>query len=366
MTQTKLSSYTKASLILVGIFVFVSMLSIAKAIILPVLYACFIAILLEPVVRYMVKRGFNRALAALIVLILAISLLAGAVAFLASQASKLEAAWPELNLKIQELVRTVTTFLSEQFAMSSTEIDAYIDQMQEEMLSNGGSKIGITITVLGRIVSTVILTPVYTFMLLYYEPHILRFVHKLFTKAYDKKVTGVLSETKSLVQHYLFGLSIEIGILAILNTLGLLLVGIDYAILLGVTGAFLNLIPYLGGLIAVTTYTFVALLTKSPVHVLYVIGIYSVIQFFDNNFVVPKILGSKVKLNALVSFFVVIAGAALWGIPGMFLAIPVLGIVKLILDVSPSLSHWGEFLGEPVGTVTKSKLVQRMKKVVNS
>lgn len=359
-----LPSYAKVTLILVGIFVFISMLSIAKAIILPVLYACFIAILLEPVVRFMVKKSFNRALAALVVLILAISLLVGVVAFLASQASKLEAAWPDLNLKVQELIRTVTAFLSQQFDLSSREIDAYIDRMQQEMISNGGSKIGVTLSVLGRIFSTVILTPVYTFMLLYYEPHIIAFVHKLFTRAYDKKVTDVLTETKSLVQHYLFGLSIEIGILAILNTLGLFLVGIDYAILLGVTGAFLNLIPYLGGLIAVTTYTLVALLTKSPVHVLYVIGIYSVIQLFDNNFVVPKILGSKVKLNALVSFFVVIAGAALWGIPGMFLAIPILGIVKLILDVSPSLHHWGELLGEPVAVAKPGWFARRRKKVL--
>lgn len=366
MSKESLPFYAKASLILVGIFVFISMMFIAKPIILPVLYACFIAILLEPVVRYLVKKGFNRALAALVVLIIAISILAGIVAFLSSQASKLEAAWPELNLRIQELIRTITDFLSQQFDLSSTEVDAYIEQMQQEIINNGRSKIGVTLTVFGRIFSAVILTPVYTFMLLYYEPHILAFVHKLFNRAYDKKVTDVLANTKSLVQHYLLGLSIEIGILAVLNTLGLLLVGIDYAILLGVTGAFLNLIPYLGGLIAVTTYTFVALLTKSPVHVLYVIGIYSVIQFFDNNFVVPKILGSKVKLNALVSFFAVIAGAALWGIPGMFLAIPILGIVKLILDVSPSLSHWGAFLGEPVKVGKTGWLTRKRKKEVKT
>lgn len=365
MTKVSLPSYAKATLILVGIFVFISMLSIAESIILPILYACFIAILVEPIVRFLVKKGFNRALAALIVLILGIGILIGLVAFLASQVSKLEAAWPALNHKVQEFAKALTAFFSDQFDLSNREINAYIDQMQDEIVSKGGSKIGITLAALGRIFSTVILTPVYTFMLLYYEPHIIDFVHKLFSRVYDKKVTDVLSNTKSLVQHYLFGLSIEISILAVLNTLGLFLVGIDYAILLGVTGAFLNLIPYLGGLIAVTVYTLVALLTKSPVHVLYVIGIYSVIQFFDNNFVVPKILGSKVKLNALVSFVSVIAGAALWGIPGMFLAIPILGILKLILDVSPSLSHWGAFLGEPVVLAKGNWLTRKRNKVVN-
>ncbi|HCS21855.1 MAG TPA: AI-2E family transporter [Bacteroidetes bacterium] len=357
-------AYAKATLMLVGIFVLFSILFIAESIILPILYAFIIAIVVEPVVRFLVKRGFNRALASLIVLILIISLLAVMVMLVASQANKLGEAWPQINVKIQEMLKIFSDFIADQFNLSNKEIDTYVNQMQDEMMSNGGSKIGITLSALGGIFATVMLTPVYTFMLLYYQPHLIDFIHKLFTKAYDKQVTDVLSNTKSLVQSYLLGLSIEFVILAVLNSLGLLLVGLDYAILLGIIGALLNIIPYLGGIIAVVLYMLVALVTKEPVHVLYVLGIYSFIQFFDNNFIVPKIVGSKVKLNALVSIVVVIAGAALWGIPGMFLAIPVLGIVKLILDVFPAQAHWGNFLGEPVAPT--SKLVLKLKKIVKA
>lgn len=349
---------------LVGIFVFFSILFIAESIILPILYAFIISIVVEPLVRFLVKRGFNRALASLIVLILSIALVVSIIVLVGSQAGKLGAAWPQISIKVQELLKIFSDFIADQFNLSNREIDTYINQMQDEMLSQGGSRIGITLSALGGIFATLMLTPVYTFMLLYYQPHIISFIHKLFTKAYDQQVTDVLSNTKSLVQSYLLGLSIEFLILAVLNTLGLLLVGIDYAILLGILGALLNIIPYLGGIIAVTLYMLVALVTKSPIHVLYVMGIYTFIQFFDNNFIVPKIVGSKVKLNALVSIVIVIAGAALWGIPGMFLAIPVLGIVKLILDVFPDQAHWGNFLGEPVGPTPKSKLVQKLQKIV--
>lgn len=351
---------------LVGIFVFFSILSIAESIILPILYAFIIAIVVEPVVRFLVRHGFNRALAALLVLILSISVVVGIVLLVGSQAGKLGEAWPQISLKIQELLKIFSDFFGEQFNMSNREIDAYVNQMQDQVMSHGGSKIGITLAALGGIFATVMLTPVYTFMLLYYQPHLIDFIHKLFTKTYDQQVTDVLSNTKSLVQSYLMGLSIEVVILAVLNTLGLLLVGIDYAILLGIIGAILNIIPYLGGIIAVTLYMLVALLTKSPIHILYVMGIYTFIQFFDNNFIVPKIVGSKVKLNALVSIVVVIAGAALWGIPGMFLAIPVLGIVKLILDVFPAQAHWGNILGEPVELKTKSKVLQKLKNIVKA
>jgi predicted PurR-regulated permease PerM len=134
----------------------------------------------------------------------------------------------------------------------------------------------------------------------------------------------------------------------VLNVAGLLLLGIEYAILLGVMDALLNLIPYIGGIAGVLLFMAIALITGTPTDVLYVFLLYVGIQFVDNNYIVPKVVGSKVKLNPLASILAVIAGAALWGIPGMFLSIPLLAIVKLVLDRIPTLEHWGFLLGDPV------------------
>ena len=138
-----------------------------------------------------------------------------------------------------------------------------------------------------------------------------------------------------------------------------MILGINYAILLGIVGAILNIIPYLGGVIAVVLFMVIALVTKSPIYVVYVIVLYTAIQLIDNNYIVPKIIGSKVKLNALISIVSVIAGAAIWGIPGMFLSIPLLAIVKLVLDRIEGLKPWGYLLGDDMPPLIKLKKIFR-------
>jgi len=193
-------------------------------------------------------------------------------------------------------------------------------------------------------------------MILFYQPHLVQFIHKLFGADNNQKVNEILLETKVIIQSYLIGLFAEFAIIAVLNSAGLLVLGIQYAVLLGIIGAFLNIIPYLGGLIAVFIFMIVALITKSPVYVLYVAALYTIIQFIDNNYIVPKVVGSKVKLNALVSLLAVIAGAALWGIPGMFLSIPLTAILKLLFDRIDSLKHWGFLMGDTMPPLLKLKL----------
>ena len=152
--------------------------------------------------------------------------------------------------------------------------------------------------------------------------------------------------------------------MAILNTVALLILGIQYALLIGVITALINVIPYIGGFIGALLFILVALVTKSPVYTLYAIVIYTIIQFVDNYFIVPKIVASKVKINALFAIVVVIAGNALWGIPGMFLSIPVLAIVKLICDNIESLKPWGFVLGDTMPPLLIIKPI-RLKRTKN-
>ena len=107
---------------------------------------------------------------------------------------------------------------------------------------------------------------------------------------------------------------------------------------------------------AVALPMMIAIATKSTAwYAVYVLIIYYFIQLVDNNYIVPKIVASKVKINALFSIIVVIAGNALWGIPGMFLSIPLLAIVKLIFDNIESLSPWGFLLGDTMPSLLKIK-----------
>ena len=353
-TPIKLPGFVKISLFIIGSYFFISMLSIAQDIILPILFAIIIAIALSPAINFLVNRKVNRAVSIALVLIVASLVLAGLIALIISQASRLSDAWPRLTYKFQDLLLQTVAWASDCFNIGPEKVDNWIMNLKQELIAKIGGAIGATLSTMGSVMASVVLTPVYIFMILYYQSHLMEFIHKLFT-AHNNNVSEVLTETKTIIQSYLSGLFIEFTIVAVLNSIGLLLLGIDYAILLGVVGAFLNVIPYLGGIIGVVMFIIIALLTKAPVYALYVIALYSGIQFFDNNYIVPKIVGSKVKLNALVSVISVILGAALWGISGMFLSIPIIAILKLIFDRVDSLKPWGFLLGDTLAASEKTK-----------
>jgi predicted PurR-regulated permease PerM len=149
---------------------------------------------------------------------------------------------------------------------------------------------------------------------------------------------------------------LESAVVAALNSFGLLILGIEYAILIGVIGALLNLIPYIGGLVAISIPMLVAIATKSPADALWVFVLYMLVQEFDNNFIVPKIVASRVKINALASIVVVLIGGAMWGVAGMFLSIPLTAIVKVIFDRITPLKPFGFLLGDNQHEIVKFRL----------
>jgi len=352
-TEIKLPIYVRFSLLLIALYLCVDMLIIAQSIILPMVYATIIAILMSPAVSFLNRKGLHRTLAIGTVLTLSLLIIAGLIIVITTQSDRLAAAFPQLSLKFKELIDTIVVALVDRFNMDAMKIYSWLDNFQSEFINKSGSYIGSTLNTVGGIIATSVLTPVYTFMILLYQPHLVTFIHKVFGSDNDHNVSEILTETRGIIRSYLVGLFIEISIVAVLNSIGLLIIGIDYAILLGLIGALLNVIPYLGAMIAMATFMLIALVTKTPVYMLYVLIMYGVIQFLDNNILVPKIIGSKVKLNALASILAVIAGAAIWGIPGMFLSIPITAIVKLILDRVDSLKAWGFLLGDTSGPLIK-------------
>lgn len=340
----KIPFYAKATLFLVGLYVLISILSKVQDIILPIIYSVILSIVISPLINYLVRKKINRALAISVVLGFAFIVFTMLILMLISRASVLVEAWPVLSAKFQVLLKQGVSWASGYFNITVRKINLWINDTQSDLFSNSSAVIGMTLTSLGGVLGTLVLTPVYIFMLLYYQPHLIRFIHKLFGAS--DKVGDILNETRNIVQNYLLGLLMEFGIVSVLNTLGLLLLGIDYAILLGICGAILNIIPYIGGIIGVILFMIIALVTKPPIYILYVMILYALIQFIDNHFIIPKIIGSKVKLNAFFSLLAVILGSALWGIPGMFLSIPMTAILKLIFDRFNELKPWGFLLGD--------------------
>jgi predicted PurR-regulated permease PerM len=355
----ELPFYAKTTFILVGIVALLGIMYIAKGIIIPIVFAIIIAILLHPVVNFLVKKKINRVIAIIISLLLIFIVIAAFGALIISQASRFTESWPILVEKFTGMLNQIITEASEYFDVNPQKIHDWISKTQGELLNKGAAAIGKTLVTVGGIVVVLFLVPVYIFLLLFYQPLLLDFIRNVFGKSNHSQVNAIVTETKTVIQRYLLGLVIEITIIGILEIATLLILGIDYAILLGVIGALLNLIPYIGGLVAVALPMIVALVTKeSGWSAIYVLIIYYIIQLIDNNYLVPKIVASKVKINALFSIIAILVGNAIWGIPGMFLSIPLLAIVKLICDHIEPLKPWGLLLGDTMPALLKMKQIR--------
>ncbi len=353
----KLPFYAKTSLILVGMFALFSMLYIAQAIILPIIFATIIAIVLHPVVNLLTRLKINRVIAIIITLILTIIVIFAFGSFIISQIVRFSDSWPKMVEKFTGYTNEIVTWASGYFNVSPQKILEWIAKTKSELINTSGAAIGNTLLNVGNALVVILLIPVYMFMILFYQPLLVEFFKRSFGADNREDVSLVISKTKSVIQKYLSGLLIELVIIAVLNTSVLLLLGIEYAVLLGILGALLNLIPYLGGIVAVALPMAIALVTKnSTVYPLYVLIAYYLIQLIDNNFIVPLIVASKVKINALVSIVVVLAFGALWGIPGMFISIPLTAIIKLICDSIEPLKPWGFLLGDTMPELSIFKI----------
>jgi len=268
--------------------------------------------------------------------------------------------FPEFKVKLDLANEQLVNWASHKLGYRPSKINKWISETQSQAISSYAN--GETLSQLGQFTITVVLIPVYLFMMLYYKSLLLEFIRKLFRSEHHSAVVEVLANSKNIIQSYLVGLFFEMLIMAVLNSAGLLILGIDYAIILGILCAVLNVIPYIGGVVATLLPMIIAFVTKdSLLYPVLVLVITIVIQFIDNNLIVPKIVASRVQINALISVIVVLIGGAIWGVAGMFLSIPLIAILKVIFDHIEPMKPWGFLFGNMVPTASKFSFIKRIK-----
>jgi predicted PurR-regulated permease PerM len=347
-TELKLPHYAKAALICVGLYTLFTILSITQSLVVPLIIAGLVATLLTPVVDFLVRKRMNRILAISLTVIAFFSILVLVTILLSHQIIRFSQSLPMLGEKLESLVNEVAQWVSHQFAIDSGEVIGWFQDRKTELIDSAGTDIGRKVVTTGSAVVLIIVIPIYVFLILHYQPLLLQFIHRVFTADKQANVDDVIAKTKKIIQTYLVGLIFEAIIVATLYSIALLSLGIEYAILLAAIGAILNLIPYIGSIIAAILPMIIALATKTPAYALFVLAAYVGIQLIDNNFIIPKVVASRVRLNALVSIIVVIAAGMLWGIPGMFIAIPTTAIFKVIFAHSNGMKPIGYLLGDTV------------------
>lgn len=354
--QATLPYYVKFSLNLLSIFMIGTLLYIGGGILMPVFFSIILAMLLLPVSNWLTRKGLPEVLSMLLSILLALLFIGGIIYFLSSQVSSFMNDWPSIQKHLQDHIHTVKEWVSQQFGVSTRQQDEVIKEASTSVKDNGGSVVGMTLLSAAGSLIGVILLPIYTFLLMYYRRLIRKFFMDSFGKQHSGPVQEVIEESKTIIQGYMVGLLIEMAVVTALNAAGFFIVGVQYAFFLALLAAILNMIPYVGMLVASVICMLITLTTSNELtDVLWVGVILVFVQFLDNNLLMPYIVSSKVRINAFANILGVLVGGAIGGVGGMFLSIPGVAIMKVVFERVDGLKPWGLLLGDDLSMVNPKK-----------
>src|SRR5690606_9427908 len=292
------------------------------------------------------KLRFPRIVACLVSPILFLILLSGVGYFLGTQVAQFKDDIPEFSNQIVELFNNAQIYIAEHFDVTEQEQLDYLRQNVEKTFQTGSSLVSGAILSLTSLLLNGGFIFLYTFFFLLYRSHLLKFLIWSFGPQQQDKVIDVSSSVQGIIKQYLIGLMIQVVLITGMLYLAFSIIGIKYAFLFAMLCGILNLIPYIGIFSATVIASLITLATGEPIQVLYMIIAIIVVNSIDGNIIMPKIIGSKVQVNSFMVFVGLIIAEAIWGVAGMFLAIPILAIVKIICDEVKDLQPIGFLLGE--------------------
>jgi predicted PurR-regulated permease PerM len=332
---------------LLGLYFLGMIIFMGKGIITPLVLAFFISIVLMPVYRFFKKRKFSDVLAIACAILLLLILVVLISWFFSSQIGNLINDFPQIKENVTNHLNTLSAWINKKTNFSTEKQLQLINEQSNKLLNYAGNLLGGAAGSLTSIFVFLGLLPIYIFLILFYKNLLLRFVFLWFPENNHAKVKEVMKETEVIIKSYLVGLLIQISYITILLGGILMIIGIKHALLIGVIFAFLNLIPYVGALIGNIIGVLLTLASSQELWPIFaVLGSIAFVQFLDNNILMPRIVGSKVKINALATIVGVIIAGALAGISGMFLSLPVIAVLKIIFDRTTNLKQWGVLLGD--------------------
>lgn len=355
MSITTFPFYIKLCVHLVSIYILGMLIYKGSDIIMPLCFAIVLAMLLLPFVNWLIRKRVPGVLAILLAIFLTALFVGGILYFLSSQVASFMNDLPAIKEKLGQHISTFQTWINDRLNISMKQQASAVESAKQNM-QQGTAAMGTALMGVASGMIMLILLPIYTFLILYYRKLIHKFLLNVFADRHRTKVEDVLTESNSIVQGYMLGLLLEMAIVTALNTAGFLILGIQYAVFLALLAAVLNLIPYVGMLVASVICMMVTLTTSDNIaDVLWVGAILIIVQFIDNNFIMPYVVSSKVRINALVTIIGVLIGGALAGLSGMFLSIPGIAILKTIFERVEGLQPWSDLLGDEQKPAKKRK-----------
>lgn len=351
----------KSIKILLFIFLAAVILHYGKPFFVPLTIAALLSMLFMPLSAKMEKRGINKAISVILCTLLVVIFFSGIVALLVWQVSDLSQNSSQIEQSITQKVEQVKQYITGSLGISQQKQQ---EMMQKQQQSSGGklsSMLSMALTSAGTFLTNFLLVLIYIFLFMYFRTHLKKFILQLFLKTKQAEAGKTMEEARQVAQKYITGLMLMIVGLWIMYSIGFAIAGVKNFFFFAILCGLLEIIPFVGNLLGNALTIIVSLAQGGSMNV--VIGIlltYALVQFFQSYILAPLIVGSEVNINPVFTIVGIIAGEFIWGIPGMILAVPILGIIKIISDHVAPLHPIGFLIGEE--KKANSSMIDNVKK----
>jgi predicted PurR-regulated permease PerM len=342
----------------------VVVLYFGKPILVPLMLGALLAMLMAPVCQRLDDAGFKRALSSTICILILLAAFALIFWIILNQVTSFMEDINQIEVKAKEMLGQVQIFIEKKLSIPKKEQEVIAKEQVENGNEGHGSIAGSIVSGFTSTMTTIVLMLVYTFLFIYSKERYETFIVRIFHEEDTEKVRTIVGKISLVGQKYLTGRVTSILILTTLYSIALLWIGLDNAIILGGIAALLTIVPYIGTTLGGMFPFLVALITEETVEPALMVAVsIVVIQTIDNYFIEPNVVGGEVNLSAFASIFSIIVGGAIWGIAGMILFLPMVGILKIIFDHIESLKPLGYVIGDN-GDKDRKHIFVRLKEKV--
>lgn len=331
----------KATFFILFLLLFFYTIILAKDLLAPLCVGILLTYLLSPVAIFFERRRINRTLAILLALLIFLLIINGFLFIIIKQVDRFMDDFPSLKSKAIENIDYFILEIEYRFGISSEKQEIWFKDNVLALFERGSVFLKNLFTATTSTLVKLLLLPVFIFYSLYYRDHFRNFILKVVPVHKKSSMIIILRKTSAMAVNYLGGVTVVVIILAFLNTIGLLILGVPYAASFGIVSALFNFIPYFGNWIGASLpFLFVLLTSDHPQLALGVVIMYAIIQFLEHNVLTPNITGGYVNLNPFITIIGIIIAGMVWGLIGMFIIIPFMATVMITFEQVDSLKPY--------------------------
>lgn len=341
-----------------------AVLYFARQVLIPVAFSVFFAMLFTSMCNKLEEKGLSRIVTTLLSLLIIVvcAFTIGLLVYM--QAKKLADDFPAIEKKVGEFTNQIQDYINQKLDVPKEKQDDVVNKQIKNFMNSSGTKVKEAfISLVGGIGSSVMVL-IFTFLLLYQREKYKGFFIMLCKHTQPEEARKMIDKISQVSQSYLTGRALSVLIFTVLFTAGFLIIGLENAFLLAFMAAVLTIIPYIGSIIGGLLPCAVALVTEdSTGTALGALVVILVIQGIDNYFIEPYIIGGEVNISAFFTILILLIGGLLWGVAGMILFLPMLGITKIVFDHIPELNPYGYLIGDQEQGKVSGRLWKKVKKL---